>query len=89
MKSILDYLKEIRREVILYDIKVAGWIIYSIVLTLFVLGLILESVFYFSSYVRFTVWALVLGITLIGVSWLIIPAKKFAKIRCNIIAGPI
>ena len=48
MKSILDYLKEIRREVILYDIKVAGWVIYSIVLTLFVLGLILESVFYFS-----------------------------------------
>ena len=47
MKSILDYLKEIRREVILYDLKVAGWIIYSIVLTLFVLGLILESVFIF------------------------------------------
>ena len=79
MKSILDYLKEIRREVILYDIKVAGWIIYSIVLTLFVLGLILESVFYFSSYVRFTVWALVLVITLIGVSWLIITGQKIRK----------
>ena len=79
MKSIIDYLKEIRREVILYDIKVAGWIIYSIVLALFVLGLMLESVFYFSSYVRFTVCALVLGITIIGVSWLIITAQKIRK----------
>ena len=79
MKSIVDYLKEIRREVILYDIKVAGWIIYSIVLTLFVLGLMLESVFYFSSYVRFTVWALVLGITIIGVSWLIITGQKIRR----------
>ena len=79
MKSIVEYLKAIRREIILHDIKVTCWIIYSVVLALFVLGLMFESVFYFSSYVRFAVWIMVLGITLIGVSWLIIIAQKIRR----------
>ncbi|MDP6339953.1 MAG: hypothetical protein QF842_06475 [Candidatus Marinimicrobia bacterium] len=76
MKSIEQYLAQIRQVAIKSDIKVTGWIIYSISLLLFLSGLMLESVFYFSSFIRFTFWLIIFVLLLIGMAWLIVAVFK-------------
>ncbi len=79
MKSIAQYLMDIRRAAVVSDIKVGGWKIYTISLALFISGLMLESVFYLSSFVRYTFWMGVLAIILIGLTWLAIAVFKIRK----------
>ena len=79
MNSITQYLGQIRQAAIKFDIKMIGWKIYTLSLFLFVIGLILESVFYFSSFVRFIFWMGILSIFLIGLTWLIIIIIKIQQ----------
>jgi len=76
MKSIAQYLIDIRRAAIVSDVKASGWKIYTISLALFGIGLTLENIFYLSSFVRFTFWMGMLAIILIGGTWLIIAVLK-------------
>ena len=72
MNSIAQYLAQIRQAAIKSDIKMSGWKIYNLSIALFIVGLILESVFYFSSFVRFTFWMSILTVIAIGIVWLTI-----------------
>ncbi len=76
MNLISQYLTKIRRSAIVYDIKITGWKIYTIYLILFVTVLMVENVFYLSSFTRFTVWISVLSLNFIGVVWLLITARQ-------------
>ncbi|MEA1882578.1 MAG: DUF4175 family protein [Candidatus Marinimicrobia bacterium] len=91
MNSIAQYLAQIRLVAIKSDIKVTGWIIYTISLLLFLIGLMLESIFYFSSFIRFTFWVSILAIFLIGMTWLIIAlfnirSNTFGRYRWSMLA---
>ena len=76
MNLIFQYLTKIRRSAMVYDIKITGWKIYTIYLILFVTVLMVENVFYLSSFTRFTVCMSVLSLNFIGVVWLLITARQ-------------
>ena len=54
MKSISEYLVHIRTAVIKSDIKIMLWRLYTASLILFLVGLMLENVFYLSPIIRYT-----------------------------------
>ena len=54
MKSISAYLVQIRTAAIKSDIKITGWRIYTVSLIVFLIGLMLENVFYLSPFIRYT-----------------------------------
>ena len=53
MKTITKYLLEIRKNSIIYDLKLNGWKIYTIFLFLFLFAIIIENIFYLSKSLRF------------------------------------
>ena len=54
MKTITKYLLEIRKNAIIYDLKLYGWKIYTVFLLLFLFAIIIENIFYLSTSLRFT-----------------------------------
>ena len=54
MKTITKYLLEIRKNSIIYDLKLNGWKIYTTFLFLFLFAIIIENIFYLSTSLRFT-----------------------------------
>ncbi|MBC8345782.1 MAG: hypothetical protein ISR82_05940 [Candidatus Marinimicrobia bacterium] len=80
MKLISQYLTEIRRTAIEYDIKILGWKIYTLCLSLFITGLMVENIFYLSSFTRFTVWMVMISFMVMGIAWFVIASMQ---IRAN------
>ena len=76
MNLISQYLTEIRRTAIVYDIKITGWKIYTLFLSLFITGLMVENIFYLSSFTRFAVWMVIISAIVIGITWFIISAVQ-------------
>ena len=76
MNLISQYLTEIRRTAIVYDIKITGWKIYTLFLSLFIAGLMIENIFYLSSFTRFAVWMVIMSAIIIGIAWFIISAVQ-------------
>jgi len=76
MNLISQYLTEIRRTAIVYDIKITGWKIYTLFLSLFIAGLMVENIFYLSSFTRFAIWMVIMSAIIIGIAWFIISAVQ-------------
>ena len=51
--KITKYLIEIRKNAIIYDLKLNGWKIYTTFLFLFLFAIIIENIFYLAKTLRF------------------------------------
>ena len=76
MKKITKYLTEIRKNAIIYDLKLNGWKIYTIFLCLFLFLIIIENIFYLSKSLRFTTISFLFGIGIAFLSWIFITSIR-------------
>ena len=76
MKKITKYLTEIRKNAIIYDLKLNGWKIYTIFLCLFFFLIIIENIFYLSKSLRFTTISILFGIGIAFLSWIFITSIR-------------
>ena len=67
MRSITDHLKRIRKEAVQNDFITFAWLLYSILLIIFFVGIGYEAIFYLSSSIRLFILKtlLVLGLLII------------------------
>ena len=72
MNTIAEYLIYIRLAAIKVDIKITGWRLYTTALFLFLIGLMLENVFYLSTFIRFTTFITIAGILVLFGIWITI-----------------
>lgn len=71
MKSISAYLVQIRTAAIKSDIKITGWRIYTVSLIVFLIGLMLENVFYLSPFIRYTSLLILGSLLLVFGLWIL------------------
>ena len=91
MNTIAEYLIYIRLAAIKVDIKITGWRLYTTALFLFLIGLMLENVFYFSTFIRFTTFITIAGILVLFGVWITIifiqiKNDRYTPYRLSVIA---
>ncbi|MEE8437523.1 MAG: hypothetical protein V3S22_04205, partial [Candidatus Neomarinimicrobiota bacterium] len=70
MKSLIDHLKIIRRTAVIRDLKIMGWKIYALFLIVLFSAVLLESVFYFSPFIKYSIWLTGAAVSVLYFVWL-------------------
>ncbi len=83
MKSIQNHLLALRRAVILQDLKILGWRLYSFLLLVFLIMIPLESIFYFSGFFRFTFFIFLLTFCFLFLGWLVLTGIQIRRNRVD------
>jgi len=91
MKSISDHLQIIRRTVVIRDLKILAWKIYAFILIIILLAVLFESVFYFSPFIRYSLWLLAASSSVLFLVWLILRSfalnsNKIERYRWSVLA---